>query len=154
MRVRDIVAAVAASIVFAQSAAAQTTDADMQRALGEVAGELEVCSVYFLVGSACIKDQRPDLAETYRAASDKVADMAISSGRAVGVSDKAYAAQASLYTDAMMKAMGGNCTNIAVLLQRYSNFCKRLAEDVDPRLKEWVACARARRETCDGPGLP
>jgi hypothetical protein len=153
MRTRGIFAAVAVSIVIAQSAGAQT-DADMQRALGEVAGELEVCSVYFLVASACIKDQRPDLAENYRAASDKVAGVAISSGRAVGVSDKVYAAQTSLYTEAMMKAMSGNCTNIAVLLQRYSNFCKRLAEDADPRLKEWAACARARRETCDGPGLP
>jgi hypothetical protein len=71
------------------------------------------------------------------------------------VSDEAYAAQATLYTDAMMKAMGKNCTNIAVLLQRYVDFCQRLNQDADPRLMEWIACARAGREdNCDGPGLP
>jgi hypothetical protein len=131
----------------------QTND-DMRWALGEVAGELQVCSVYFLVVSSCINDQRPDLARTYRAASDKLSGLAISSGRAVGVSDLAYMAQASLYTDAMMKSMRGNCTNIAVLLQKYSKFCQRLSQDADPRLREWIACARARDARCGGPGLP
>src|SRR5262249_7146852 len=49
-------------------------------------------------------------------------------------SDAAYAAQGSLYAKAMMKAMDGNCTNIAVLLQRYSEFCQQLSQDADPRL--------------------
>jgi chromosome partitioning protein len=66
------------------------------------------------------------------------------------VSDAAYAAQGSLYAKAMMKAMDGNCTNIAVLLQRYSDFCQRLSQDADPRLKEWIACIRARNQTCGG----
>jgi hypothetical protein len=152
--VRNSFAALLALAGLMHAATAQSTDADMTRAIGEVAGELEVCSVYFLVTSACIKDQRPDIAKTYRAASDKVADLAISSGRAAGVSDAAYGAQASLYTTAMMKAMGGSCTNIAVLLQRYSNFCKRLSEDADPRVKEWIACAHDHQQTCGGPGLP
>jgi len=56
----------------------------------------------------------------------------------------AYAAQASLYTEAIKNAMGGDCTNIAVLLQRYLKFCQQLSHDADQRLKEWVACARAR----------
>jgi hypothetical protein len=62
-------------------ATAQTND-DIKRALGETAGELQVCSVYFLVGSSCLADQRPDLAATYRQASDKLGVLAISSGRA------------------------------------------------------------------------
>jgi hypothetical protein len=70
------------------------------------------------------------------------------------LSDAAYAAQGSLYAKAMMKAMDGNCTNIAVLLQRYSDFCQRLSQDADPRLTEWIACIRARNQTCGGPGLP
>jgi hypothetical protein len=50
--------------------------------------------------------------------------------------------------------MGGDYTNIAVLLQRYLKFCQQLSHDTDQRLKEWVACARARQRTCGGPGLP
>ena len=76
------------------SATAQTVG-EIKWALGEVAGELQVCSVYFGVISRCIKHQRPDLGITYRDASNKLADLAISSGRAVGVSDEAFIAQAA-----------------------------------------------------------
>jgi hypothetical protein len=96
----------------------------------------------------------PGLAHTYREMSDQAAVLAVSSFRAVGVSDAVYAAQASLYTEAMVNAMRGDCTNSAVLLQRYSKFCQRLSQDTDLRLKEWTVCARARQRTCGGPGLP
>ena len=137
------------------STGASAKNADILRAMGEVAGELQICSTYFTVVSACVKDQRADLAKIYAAAAEKVGILAISSGRSAGVSDEAYAAQATLYTTAMMKAIGKNCTNIAVLLQKYVDFCQRLNQDADPRLMEWIGCARADREdNCDGPGLP
>ena len=60
----------------------------------------------------------------------------------------------TLYTDVTVKAIGKNCTNIAVLLQKYVDFCQRLNQDADPRLMEWIACARASREdNCNGPGI-
>jgi hypothetical protein len=124
------------------SAAPQTGD-DIQQAKGEVASELQVCSIYFRIGRSCLSLQEPALARSYGEMSDKVADLAIY-----------YAAQESLYTEAMINAMRGDCTNIAVLLQRYSRFCQRLSQNADPRLKEWIACVRARQRTCGGPGLP
>jgi len=135
------------------SATAQTGD-DIKQAKGEVASELQVCSIYFRIGRSCLSLQEPALARSYGEMSDKVADLAISGFRAVGVSDEVYAAQESLYTEAMINAMRGDCTNIAVLLQRYSRFCQRLSQNADPRLKEWIACVRARQRTCGGPGLP
>ena len=135
------------------SATAQTGD-DIKQAKGEVASELQVCAIYFRIGRSCLSLQDPALARIYGEMSDKVADLAISSFRAVGVSDEVYAAQDSLYTEAMINAMRGDCTNIAVLLPRYSRFCQRLSQDADPRLKEWIACARARHRTCGGPGVP
>jgi hypothetical protein len=48
-------------------------------------------------------------------------------------------------TAAMINAMRGDCTNIAVLRQRYSRFCERLSQGTDRRFKEWIACARAGR---------
>jgi hypothetical protein len=135
------------------SVTAQTGD-DIKQAKGEVASELQVCSIYFGIGRSCLNLQEPALARTYGEMSDTVADLAISGFRAVGVSDEVYAAQESLYTEAMINAMRGDCTNIAVLLQRYSRFCQRLSQNADPRLKEWIACVRARQRTCSGPGLP
>jgi hypothetical protein len=133
---------------------AQTPDQVILGATGEVAGELQICSVYYLVGSACIEPQRPDLGRVYREAADKLGKLATTTGRAAGVSDQAYLAQGQLYSNAMMKALGGNCTNIAVLLHRYSAFCQQLSRDADPRLKAWIACIRDRKQTCGGPGLP
>jgi hypothetical protein len=149
---RTSAAALLAVCLSAVAASAQTNE-DVKWALGEVAGELQLCSVYFLVITSCMTDQRQDLAHTYQEAAQRLIDLAVSSGRAAGVSDEAYVAQNSLYGAAMWKAMP-SCTNIAVLLQRYSNFCQRLSHDADPRLKEWIACVRARQQTCGGPGLP
>src|SRR6266568_344904 len=124
------------------SATAQTGD-DIKQAKGEVGSELQVCAIYFRIRRSCLSLQDPALARTYGEMADKVADLAISSFRTVGVSDEVYAAQESLYTEAMINAMRGDCTNIAVLLPRYSRFCQRLSQDADPRLKEWIACVRA-----------
>ena len=133
---------------------AQTPDQVMLGAMGEVAEELQICSVYFLVTSSCINPQRPDLGLAYRQEADRLGNLAISSGRAAGISDQAYLARGNMYASAMMKAMGGNCTNIAVLQQRYLNFCQQLSQDADPRLRAWIACIRNQKQTCGGPGLP
>ena len=45
-------------------------------------------------------------------------------------------------------AAGGNCTNIAVLLNRYVYFCQQLSRDADPRLREWIACIIAKAPKC------
>lgn len=135
------------------TATAQTDD-ELKRAMGEVAGELQQCSVFFRIASSCVSTQNPALARDYEKMARKVADLAISSGRDAGVSDEAYAALNSLETEAMANAMRRNCTNIAVLLNKYSKFCQRLSQDADPRLKEWIACARSRQPTCGGPVLP
>jgi hypothetical protein len=115
---------------------------------------MQTCSVYFLIGSTCLEGQEPKLSRTYRKAADDMGLMAIKNERLAGVSDDAYRAQASMATSAMMKAIGGNCTNIAVLRQRYSVFCQQLRQDADPRLRAWIDCIRTRKQSCGGPGLP
>ena len=136
------------------AATAQTDDYIMKQAIGETAGDLQICSVYFMIGSTCLTNQRPDLAASYQQSGEKVLALAIAGFQSVGVSDAAITAQGSMYTEAMMNAMNRNCTNIAVLLQRYLKFCQQLSQGPDLRLKEWIACARANQPTCGGPGLP
>jgi hypothetical protein len=148
----NVIALVA--VCLSVTAATAQTDEDMKGALGEVAGEMQVCGDYFSVISRCIKPQRPDLATTYQVASDRIMLLAIAGQQAVGVSEKAIVAQSLAYTEAMMKAMNGNCSNIQVLLNRYMNFCQQLSQDADPRVKKWIACIHAGQQTCGGPGLP
>jgi hypothetical protein len=144
-----VLACAIVTLALWQPAAAQS-DAETKRAMGEVAGELQQCSVYFLVMSACFEPQEPDLARTLREQSNKVGTVAISVGRSVGVTDEAYAALAKLESEAMMKSMNGNCINVAVPMNKYMNFCKRLSQNGDQRLKEWIACAHASQPTCGG----
>ena len=103
--------------------------------MGEVGEELQVCSVYFTVISGCLGHQRPDLSETYLQAAQRLALLGASSKQSAGVSPEAYLAFSDVLFQNMKKSMGGNCTNIAVLLKKYMNFCQRLSQDVDPRLE-------------------
>ena len=85
----------------------------------EVGGELQECSVYFIVSATCIGKQEPALAQTYRQLADQVGLLSLKVGRANGLSAIEYvAALGSLHMEAMMDAMQKNCINIAVLLRR------------------------------------
>lgn len=132
-------------------AMAQTEQEMIISAVGEVGEELQTCSVYFTVISGCLQHQRPDLSETYLQAAQKLAVLGASTKQSAGVSQEAYLAFSDVLFKDMKKSMNGNCTNIAVLLKKYMNFCQRLSQDADPRLKEWIACVRSHQQTCGGP---
>src|SRR5262249_11382059 len=99
------------------------TDAQ-RKALGETAGELEVCSAFFMVVAACIAPQEPKLSDDYAKKGTTVGNLSFTLLKNLGVSEAAFDAQYKIYTDSMLNAMQKNCTNIAVLLQRYMNFCQ------------------------------
>ena len=133
-----------------QPAFAQKNE-EMKWAVGEVGQELQKCSVYFLVLSSCLETQEPTLSSRYRAAHDNISRLAISATMAAGVSPEAYTALAQIEAAEMMKSMSNNCTNIAVLLKKYMNFCQRLSIETDSRINEWLACIHASRRSCGGP---
>ena len=146
-----IFAAALFGLCLAVGAAKAQTEQEMTWAMGEVGEELQTCSVYFTVISGCLGQQRPDLSETYLQAAQRLALLGSSSKQSAGVSREAYLAFSDVLFQDMMKSMGGNCTNIAVLLKKYMNFCQRLSQDADPRLKEWIVCIRAHQQTCGRP---
>ena len=151
---KTTVIAIIAMCLSAVAATAQT-DQEMIWALGEVGEELQVCSVYFTVISGCLQQtkQEPALSEKYSQAAERIALLAFKAKQSAGVSKEAYLAFSNVLFEDMMKSMGG-CTNIAVLLNKYMDFCQQLSQDADPRLKAWIACLRAGQQTCGGPGLP
>jgi hypothetical protein len=133
------------------SAATAQTNEQVKQAVGEVAGELQQCSVYFLVLSTCVEQQDPALSLSYRKAADRVGQLALSSGHTAGVSNDAYMALGTMLSEDMMKSMGGNCVNVAVPMKKYMNFCQKLSHDADPRLMEWIKCNRTSDKTCKSP---
>jgi hypothetical protein len=151
---RFAAAALLAFCALSEPVSAQTTDLDLIWAMGEVGEELQTCSVYFTVVLGCLAHQEPALSETYDQSAKRLALLGASSKLAAGVSEQTYLAFSDLLFKHMKNAMGGNCTNISVLLQRYSDFCQRLGENTDARLMEWVECLRSKQKTCGGPGVP
>jgi hypothetical protein len=127
------------------------SDQEMIWALGEVGEELQTCSVYFTVISGCMAQQRPDLSKIYQQAAEKLALLGASSKQSAGVSPEASLAFSDLMFKDMKKSIGGSCTNIAVLLNKYKDFCQALSQDADSRLKQWIACIHAHQQTCNGP---
>jgi hypothetical protein len=123
---------------------------EMKAAMGEVGEELQICSVYFSIVSGCVYQQRPDVSQTYQELALKLGHLGASTKQSAGVSPDAIIAFQKLMTADMKESMGGNCTNIAVLLNKYMKFCQRLSQDADPRLKDWMACIHAKQQTCGG----
>ena len=143
------------ALYLSPGAATAQTNQEMIWALGEVGSEMQVCSVYFTVLSGCLEHQEPALSKTYMQGAKKLGLLAFSTQQSAGVSGEAYLAFSDVLFKAMMKSMGGNCTNIAVLLKKYLNFCQQLSKDADPRLRAWIACIHAGQHgTCGGPGGP
>src|ERR1700738_4122765 len=130
----------------AQVGMAQTNE-EIKQAAGEVASELQQCSVYFLLVSTCVAQQDPTLSLSYRKAADRVGQLSLSTGRTADVSNDAYMALGTMLSEDMMKSMGGNCVNVAVPMKKYMNFCQKLSHDADPRLMEWIKCIRTSDKT-------
>jgi hypothetical protein len=119
------------------------------RAVNELSGEMLECSVYFLVSATCLEgnpDPRiPQMIKNLNEQASKIGQLAITTGRIVGVTDEAVGARMKLMRDDLLKRLNNNCTNIATLLEKYTNFCKALTENADPRLAELL-----RGQKCTG----
>ena len=128
------------------------SDANVTRAVNELSREMLECAVFFAIGAQCVRrhpDQSvPGVVTDAMTAFQDMLDLARKTGRTVGVSDAAATGRRNMATDAMLKAMGGKCINISVILERYADFCGQLRRDADPRLKELLAgqtCTRTYR---------
>ena len=150
LRVMLIALLVASSPAMGQKP--DLSEPNVARSLNELSGEMLECAVFFAIGSQCVKGHpdpsAPETVESAMKAFDELLDMAIDTGRKAGLSQAAITARQKMTTDAMMKLMGGQCINIAVVIERYADFCEQLHRDADPRLQELLAgqtCTRKYR---------
>jgi tetratricopeptide (TPR) repeat protein len=136
------IAAIAISIASAAIAQDQPRDGE-NRTLNELSWEMLECSTYFLISAQCIESHpdpsAPRTTSDLRQAAEKIGTLAITTGRAAGVTDEGVAERTKLTFQKLMKSINNNCVNIAVLLDRYNNFCKQLSQEPDKRLKELLA---------------
>jgi hypothetical protein len=86
-----------------------------------------------------LRPDAPGLVKTYKGLANDIAVLAIQTGKSVGVSEDAVNTRLSLISKDLMGSIGNKCVMINVLFDRYDNFCKQLAKNVDARLKELLA---------------
>jgi hypothetical protein len=134
-----------------QMAMAQTDDEIFNKAVSEVAGEMQQCSNYYFMVAACTEPKDAELSAKSHETAERLDGKSIGLGRSVGISDQAYAALTKLETVELEKSMNNNCINIAVPMKRFMNFCARLADDDSSRFKEWFRCLQEKNKTCDAP---
>jgi hypothetical protein len=152
MKKQVAAALISAFCLSAEIGTAQATEDEIfSKAVSEVAGELQQCSIYYFMVAICTEPQNAELSTSSRAIAERLNGKSIALGRKVGVSDQAYEALSRLEMDDLKKSMDGNCINIAVPMKKYLNFCTRLANDDKSRFKEWFACIQEKSSTCDGP---
>jgi hypothetical protein len=145
----NLILAVCWISIMTTGAIAQALSDAQTRAINELSGEMSECAVYFLITATCLEGnpepRTPQLIKDLKEQAGKIGALAIKTGRIVGVTDDAVGARMRLTRDDMMKSLNNNCTNIAVLLEKYTNFCQALTQNADPRLGELL-----QGEKCTG----
>src|SRR5437868_5168110 len=96
-----------------------------------------------MVVAAFLAPQEPKLAGDYEKKGKQIGGLSFTLLKNFGMSEEAISARYDLFTNSMMNAMQKNCTNIAILLQRYLNFCQRLV--ARPPCSSLYAAAERRR---------
>jgi hypothetical protein len=133
---KRLVAAIIMCLITAAVHAQSKADTDW--ATNELSSEMIECGQYFLVSWACFTDfPNPDAeaaANDYRAASDRISQLAFQVGKSVGLTEQAVASRMRLANDSLNKTINKNCTNISILQERYATFCKNLTQRPGQRL--------------------
>ncbi len=120
-----------------------SAQSNRSNALNELTGEMLECSVYYVISANCIEGHpdpdAPRLVKTYKGLANDILALAIKTGKSGGVSEDAVNARLTPVSKDLMGSIGNKCVMINVLFDRYDNFCKQLARNVDARLNELLA---------------
>jgi hypothetical protein len=112
--------------------------------LHELSGEMFECVSYFYIVAQCVENTPNEpgsakLASDYRANADRLNDLAVKVAQSAGETAASILAYMKLVTETQKSSVNGSCINVSVLLERYSAFCKHMAQSPDNRLNELTA---------------
>lgn len=72
----------------------------------------------------------------YKAVAEAEMEQVIFSAKKAGMLDAAISSRVELATKSMIQQISGDCINYSVLLVKYGDSCKALAENPGPRFSE------------------
>jgi hypothetical protein len=148
---RMIIAALA--ILTNVAAAAQTSNETVRRVMNNVGHESVECAAYMFVASAGLA-KTPKFAvvsEGYSKVGEELLKRAAIVAEQIGQKLDAVDARLKMSTDDMMKLIDNDFTNISILLNRYSEHCKIVAENFEARMQFWTNKVLAEEEAAKRP---
>ena len=105
-----------------------------EEALSEFSAECTQCAAYNAVSIRCLTrgEDKAKVEETLKFFSD----LQYATGKAAGVSAKAIEDRFVLAVESIKSDMDSNCVNISVIIKKYGQFCKAIAENPDQHLMQ------------------
>jgi TonB family protein len=140
----------AASVCLVSGSASAQDDVQRQ-ALNNLQGEMTKCAAYYAIGNECLRlRERPQedaqLIQVGAAAKDRLSKQAVEIGIAVGITPDAILSRLSNEITSMKALINNSCINMASLLSRHAVRCKRVTEDPDSILVEYMKEEEVREE--------
>lgn len=113
-------------------------DKKLRYAMNELQGEMITCVAYYRIGKECLGDKEPQLSRDMQTSTDHLIDLSGRVGKAIGLTDDAMLSRLKLSMKEQMSLMNNNCINIASLLERHAMRCKKVVQDADAILAEYL----------------
>jgi hypothetical protein len=99
--------------------------------------ELTTCLAFFSISNECVKlDAKNDI--KLEKVINELNDHAVDFGKSIGMTDDAILARVALQISEQKKLINSDCTNLASLLARYTDRCKRIYNHPDEVMKEFM----------------
>ena len=135
---RTIGAWIAILLPFFVTGNASAQDAKLALALNNVQSEMSDCLAYYANIKACVGTQDKELSEATQKTLDALTSMALKVGQSAGMTPDAMMSRLAMFQSEQRELIKGNCANMSSLFTRHAARCKKVVENGDAILDEYL----------------
>jgi hypothetical protein len=117
---------------------ASAQDATLTRALNNVQSEMSECLSYYANIKACVGSQDEGLSRGTQKTIDALTLMAVKVGRSIGMTQDAMMSRLGMFQKQQRELTQDNCANMSSLYTRHAARCKKVVENGDAVLDEYL----------------
>lgn len=130
--------ALATIVLFFVTGNASAQDAKLLSALNNVQSEMSDCVAYYANIKTCVGTHDKELSDGTQKTLDVLTLMAVKVGRSAGMTSDAMMSRLAMFQDAQRDLIKGNCANMSSLFTRHAERCKKVVQNGDAILDEYL----------------
>ncbi len=124
-------------------AAAEALSKKQRAAINSLQMDYATCLSYYNVLKSCApKAKEAEAAKEYDPIVDRLTEKSFGAGKTIGMTSNAMVARITAAGDEQMKFMQNSCDNLASLSTRHGGQCKKVVENPDAVLQEYLDKSR------------